>query len=452
MIGKFSIIEKFIIDKMRETGIPGLSIALVKDNDVVYSRGFGFRDVEYGRPATPETIYGIGSVTKSFTALAIMKLVEDGKLSLKDPVDKYVHVNIEPYGEKVKIWHFLTHSSGIPALGYAEALIDSVAYGEGLITPMASPEDVITFMLDAGDWVEARPGEKFFYLNEGYVILGKIISKISRMPYEDFIKREILDPLGMRRSYFRREDVEADTNVAVPYLYKNKTLTRGSFPYGITADGGMLSNVLDLSRYILMYLNEGTVNGFEIISKESIREMFKPRIKLPYEIFGEEAYGYGLSIYPRFPAGTLIGHSGSVLVYTAYMGFIPERGIGVAVLANASGYPLSQIGMYALMVLSGKDPERLPFVIYEKTLKGLEGVYRAYKSTITFNVKVEGSFIILESRRRYSGMGLILVPEVIEEDRVLCYTLQYGRKIYAEFRRKGSKIELIYERYKLIKD
>ena len=121
-------IETFILEKMKESSIPGLSISIIKDGGVLYSRGFGFRDVEYGKPATEETIYGIGSVTKSFTALSIMKLVEMGKISVDDFIDKYIDIDIRPKGERIRIWHLLTHSSGIPALAYAEALIDAVAY------------------------------------------------------------------------------------------------------------------------------------------------------------------------------------------------------------------------------------------------------------------------------------------------------------------------------------
>jgi len=374
-----------------------------------------------------------------------------GKLSVEDPIDKYINIDIKPKGEKIRIWHLLTHSSGIPALAYAEALIDSFAYGEGLIFPFATPDDIIAFIRDSEDWAIAKPGEAFFYLNEGYVILGKIISKVSGMSYEGFVRKHIFEPLGMRRTYFSREEVEKDPNVATPYVYKDNKLSRGAFPYGITADGGILSNVLDLSKYVLMYLNEGKYNDTEIISKELIREMFKPRIRLQYEIFGEESYGYGLSIYPKFPIGALIGHSGSVLVYTAYMGFVPERGLGVILLANASGYPLSQMGMYALTTLAGENPENLPFIKFERTLKKLEGIYKAYKSTITYKVRTEGGFIVLESRRKYSGYPTILVPDIVEDDLVRCYTIQYGRKIPAEFIIKDNRIELIYERYKLVK-
>ncbi len=116
-------LESFIFEKMSKTYLPGLSIAIVNGEEIAYSKGFGFKDLEYGLKATPQTLYGIGSVTKSFTALSIMRLAEEGKLSLDDCVSKYVPLNLESKGEPVKVWHLLCHASGIPALAYAEALV-----------------------------------------------------------------------------------------------------------------------------------------------------------------------------------------------------------------------------------------------------------------------------------------------------------------------------------------
>jgi CubicO group peptidase (beta-lactamase class C family) len=115
----WQVVEGYVFEKMRKTNLPGLSIAAVKDGEVVYARGFGFRDVESGAPMTTQTRVGIGSVTKSFTALAVMMLAEEGKLSLDDPIDKFVPISLRPFGEPVRLRHLLTHSSGIPALAYA---------------------------------------------------------------------------------------------------------------------------------------------------------------------------------------------------------------------------------------------------------------------------------------------------------------------------------------------
>src|SRR5690348_16047019 len=119
----YTQLEKFIFEKMALTKLPSVSMALIKGDDVVWSRGFGYRDVERGLPATDRTLYGIGSVTKSFTCLALMQLAEQGKLSLDDPIDKYMPFDIHPGGETIRIKHFMSHSSGIPALAYAEQLI-----------------------------------------------------------------------------------------------------------------------------------------------------------------------------------------------------------------------------------------------------------------------------------------------------------------------------------------
>ena len=104
-------LEEFILERMREFKVPGISIGIVKDGRLVYARGFGFRDMEAGLPTTPGTIYGIGSITKAFTALSILKLAEENRLNLNDPVEKYIPLRLRPFGEPVLIHHLLTHTS-----------------------------------------------------------------------------------------------------------------------------------------------------------------------------------------------------------------------------------------------------------------------------------------------------------------------------------------------------
>ncbi|MDK2870648.1 MAG: hypothetical protein PWP39_1883 [Pyrococcus sp.] len=447
--------EKFVVEKMSESRMPGISVALIKDGEVVYSRGFGFRDLESGLPTTSRTVYGIGSITKSFTALAIMQLVEKGLISLDDPVEKYIPMKLRPFGEPVRIHHLLTHSSGIPSLGYAEAFIDGVLNVGHSWLPVATPEDIIAFAQDAEKWAFTKPGERFFYSNTGYVMLGKIISEVSGMLYEEYVKENILKPLEMDHSYFFKKEVDKEFDVATGYVLdpQKEAHIPKSFPYGITADGGLLSNVLDLAKYLTMYINRGEYKGVKIIEKESIETMETPHIRVPWEIFGEESYGYGLIIHPDFVGERLIQHSGSVLIYTGFIGYISEKKLGVAVLANSSGYSLSSIGMYGLALMLGKDPEReLPFIRRERILKKLEGTYKGYKGTIKFNVKSHGGFLFLEMTSRLMNYTIHLVPEKVEDNTVVCSTLSNGRKMSAEFYIKDNKIELIYERHKLVKE
>ena len=443
-------LEEFVLKKISGAKLPSIAIAVVEGGRVAYLRAFGFRDIERMLQATPSTVYGIGSVTKSFTALAVMQLVERGLLSLDDPVDKYLPVKLRPFGEPVTVEHLLSHTSGIPALGYAEAFITGAVEGGDVWMPLAKPEDVIVFMSGAQEWAVARPGERFFYLNEGYVLLGLLISKLSGVRYEDYVKERILKPLGMERSYFSREEAEADPELATPYLLEEGHPRPSRFPYGITSDGGLLSNVLDLSKYLSLYLGRGEVGGVRLVARSVIEEMERPRASVPWQVLGGGCYGLGWVITPDFYGRKLVHHSGSVLVYTAFVGYVPSSGVGVAVLANASGYPLSRIGMYALALALGEDPRKLPFIGLEEVYEKVVGVYEAYNGTVRVKVEVEGDVLYLEFVSRGLRRRIPLFPESITEEAALFYTVLGGVRINAGFKLR-DRVELIYERYKFIK-
>ncbi len=452
MTEDFGALESFVLEKMREHKIPGLSISIVADNEIRFARGFGFRDVSSGLAATPRTLFGIGSVTKSFTALAIMQLVEEGKVRLEDLVDKFVPGVPKAFGQSPSIHHLLTHSSGLPALGYGEAFISGVLGFDHSWLPVSSPEDVITFMRDAKDWAVSKPGERFFYLNEGYVLLGYIISKLSGLSYEDYVKKRILNPLGMDRTLFSKADFEKDSDRGTPYIIdKEGKHIPSNFPFGISSDGGLISNVMDLSNYVRMCISRGEFDGKAVVSKKMFEAMEESHIILPYEYFGKEAYGYGWGITPNFFGHKLIGHSGDVGVYTAYVGFITEKKIGVAVLANPSKYSLSRIGMYALATLIGVDPRTLPFAKQDRILDKLQGEYETYKGTIKVTIKKSGDFLIAQFKDRYTEESVPLVPEKLDEDRAIFYTFSDGMKLKTEFNVRDGKIEWIFERYKAVK-
>ncbi|MEM4727886.1 MAG: serine hydrolase domain-containing protein, partial [Candidatus Bathyarchaeia archaeon] len=268
---------------MSETKLPGLSISAIKDGEVVYSRGFGFRDLATGRPATPETLYCIGSVTKSFTCISIMQLQEKGLLDVEDPVEKYLPLSLRSCGEPVKIWLLMSHTSGIPALAYAEAVIRHTMRASERWLPISGYRDMFTFMGEAEGWAYTKPGERWFYLNEGYILLGYVIEKVSGEGYVDYVRRHILEPLGMRRSFFYKDEVEGDPDAATPYIVtKEGERIPSTYPYGaILSDGGLISNALDMAEYIKMYLNYGEYKGFRVLGEDLIREMMKPRVKTP---------------------------------------------------------------------------------------------------------------------------------------------------------------------------
>ena len=450
----FTKLESYIFEKISETKLPSLTMAAIKDGELIYSKAFGFKDVAQGLAATPDTLYGIGSVTKSFTALAIMQLFEQSKLSLDDPIDKYLPFPVKPKGETVRISHFLSHTSGIPALAYAEAVIRGKTGAAENWLPIANSSDLLTFMGEAQDWSISRPGEKWFYLNEGYAILGNIIEKCSQMSYEEYVSKYILAPLGMNRSFFVKKELDSDSDVAIPYVItRNGEQKASTYPFGgISADGALISNVIDLSKYISMYLGFGKYRDIKILTEESVKLMQIPQIAIPYQgYFGERSYAYGLFVTSDFLGNKLVDHGGSVLVSTAFMGFIPDKQIGIVLLANGSGYSLSQLGLMGLAAMLGNDPEGLPFVRQERALTELTGAYETYKGTMKAQVKRMGSFLTIEIKDKYNDTVVPLVPQDIKKTKRTFYTLSSGAKLAVEFMVHETGIELIYERYLLRK-
>ena len=442
----------FIQKKMAETRIPGLAISVLKDGEVIFMKGFGFRSLEENLPVTEKTLFYVGSVTKSFTALSIMKLVEQGKISLDDPVSKYLDLELEVEGSPVTIHHLLTHTSGIPALAYAEALIRGYFETTSVWLPISKPEDILDFIQDYEDWIEAKPGERFFYLNEGYVLLGLIISKVSGMSYEEFVRREIFEPLGMNNSIFCDKRVFSEKDIASHYIIdKNGSFVLKRPLLGVTADGGIVSCVEDLSKYVNMMINRGKVGGKEILSEKNVEMMEKGYIRIPYEVFGGESYGYGWMIYPKFFGKKLVGHGGSVLTHNTFVGYIPSEKLGVVVLTNVGGYSPMYFGMYALALASGKNPNKLPFIEYENVLNRLQGIYQTYRGTMTHTVKRRGDFLFLEYKDRYIEEAIPLFFEEQRGNSYLFYTISRGRKMKVEFRVEKGKTWLIYERYKMLK-
>ncbi|HIH88625.1 TPA: beta-lactamase family protein, partial [Candidatus Bathyarchaeota archaeon] len=373
-------LDSFILDKMCETRLPGVSLAAVKGGKVVYSRGYGLRDVARGKPATPDTIYCIGSITKSFTCIAVMQLVEKGLLSVDDPLEKHLLIKLHAKGKPVKISHLMSHTSGIPATAYAEAAIRNVMKAADTYMPLASGADMYTFLDGAEEWANNAPGERWYYLNEGFRLLGEVVEKVSGEKYVDYVRAHILDPLGMARSTFSPNAVEADPDAATPYIVtRTGEQLPSTYPYGIVgSDGGIVSSATEMAEYLKMLLNKGKVGRKQVLSAASLAEMTKPRIKTPDQPWITKTvrhYGYGLGINVDPSGPTTISHGGSVSTATAQLAIIPEENIGVIVLANGTGYPLATIADYALAALAGRDPDQLPAIRFENTLTDLAGNY-----------------------------------------------------------------------------
>ncbi len=447
-------LETQIASTMESVHAPGLSIALVRDGEVVYAGGFGARNVERNLPATPNTLYGIGSCTKSFTALAVMQLVEEGKLDLSDPVAEYLPFELGFDDDPATLHHLLSMSSGVPSLGMAGILIERMTGVGECWVPMTDVDDFLLFVNGAREEVAARPAQRYFYLNTGFTLLGEVVERVSGTPFEDYVAERILRPLRMERSTFGKEAFEKDPDAMMAYRKeKDGSLTPTVHPFHrlIYGPGGLLSPVSELTNYLIMNMEGGGYDGEQLVDPDLLKEMHTGHTDRGTGVFGRNMYGYGWGIVEDFVGHELVTHSGSTGVSSAILGFVPDLKIGVAAASNIGGFG-AVIPHVALTLLMGKDPERdIPYLAEEKDLEGLTGEYEAYKGTNRVSVVRKGALLFAESKSRWSESSLPLIPESrVTGNRKFNIYLPEGGLMPVEFA-EGSDggVDLYMERWRL---
>lgn len=455
-------IETFVADAMLREHVPGLSLAVVKDGHVIYARGFGARRLKDNAPATPDTLYGVGSCTKSFTALAIMQLVQQGKLNLKDPVKKHLpEFKVGKEENPITIHNLLTHSSGIPDLSGVDVEIYRLMGVDEKWVPFSSFEDLMLHVNGAKEEVAAEPGNRYFYLNEGYDLLGMIVERASQMRFEYYVRDNILKPLKMHRSTFLREEFEKDQDVMTPYFTekKDENLVPTPTVHPISrlsyACGGLISSAMELTNYLIANMNHGVFEDAKLLDPTLMQEMHKQRIQTNWEtLFGKSWYGYGWHVEDDFFGHTLIGHSGSTGVSSANLSFLPDLNTGVAFACNMGGAEsLSLIPHVVLATLMGKDPfKEIPIFEIEKKMTMLVGEYTGYKGIIKISVVRKGGLLFIESKEKLAEQSLALIPESDKLENLKFYVPMAGARMAAEFVVEPSgKVDLYLERHRFHK-
>ena len=435
--------ESFIADVMMQDHIPGLSLAIVKDGKVVYARGFGARNLKANLPATPDTLYAVGSCAKSFTAMSVMQLQEEGKLNVNDPVSKYLpDFKIGRKVSPIRIHHLLSHSSGIPLLGTVEVEVNRFLEGDEKWVPLSSVDDLMSYINGAKDEVAAPPGERYFYLNEGYALLGLIVEKVSKMCYEDYVREKILKPLKMDRSGFPNQNLDKDADLATLYFVQRKenTIVPTSAVLPIDrleyAGGGLMSSVKELANYVIANMSGGVFEGARVLGSKLLKEMHKPCVEVDVPgYFGKSCYGYGWVTNGDFFGHECVGHIGSILVSNADLRFVPDLNIGVAVASNnGAAESVFLIAPVVLGLLMGRDPmKEIPVFEIEKKMCRLVGEYESYKGISKISIVRKGVILFLESKEKLSEQNLALIPEDDRLESFKFYMPAGGLKMPAEF-------------------
>ncbi|GLC80025.1 serine hydrolase domain-containing protein [Lacrimispora brassicae] len=360
--------EALVQDIMTVQGAEGVAIAMVdKAGQVQYEKYFGYRDQEQMLPIDGQTIFGLASITKSFTSLAIMKLAEQGVINLSDPVSKYVPAFTNKNQKApVKIWHLLCHSGGFFPL--SRILVDQVAEDMGLKESEAgdlayskalAQEGIkrVASRLDDQTDLIGLPGELMSYCNDGFGVLSDIIKNYGDQPsFADYLLKHIIRPLGMERSFCDFVKPSLDVNASILYT-KEDGVSRATRDYHdnafvLNGGGAMKSTVSDMLKYICMYLNEGKgLNGTRIASEYSIREMCKPRQY--YRPGGWYCYGLCRKSMEELD---ILEHGGSLPGVSSNMSWSYDNEVGVIVLCNTMDVSAGVIADGAMRMYQGKDP------------------------------------------------------------------------------------------------
>ncbi len=453
--------EREAVRLMRDDKVPGMSILITKDNKIVYERAFGSREWQGGKSATIDTLYGIASITKSMTCVALLQLYQEGKLNIYDPISKYIPVRIGFEEDPITIHHLMSHASSIPSLSdYVFRIVNEELFsGESFPNfPMGNWEDFWFHINDAKDEVLNPPGTKFYYFNGGYTMLSQIIAKVSGQTYEDYMKEHVFLPLEMKRSTFSRDELEKDEDVSKGYTSTtiDKNMKRIPKPHLSgpinSGAGGLNSSVRELTNYLLFHLNNGSFNGKQILNEDLIREMQKPHnTKLKGENFllhnGKTTYGYGWSRVENYHGYTLITHSGASGVSGGFIGFIPELQITFAQLYNVGWFSRHLLD-YASILLMGKDPEKeLPFIKRRDYFEKIVGRYEAYKKTIVMDVVEKVGLLYLEGEL-VEKFSFPLIPSSEDITPLKFYVITpYGTMDVIFTFHEDGKITFDYERY-----
>jgi CubicO group peptidase (beta-lactamase class C family) len=357
----YDAIDAYVEAQMRRLHIPGVSLAIVEGDKIVHQRGFG-KARPGGEAPTPQTPFFIGSLTKSITALAVMQLVEAGKVDLDAPVQRYLpwfRVSDPQASAQMTVRHLLNQTSGLPLLPSEVALAD-----------FDDRPDAIEHQGRALSRLKINPvGAKWEYSNLNYNILGLIVEAASGELYADYIQNHIFNPLGMSHSYTSKTAARQNGLAmghrhwfGCPFPAPNLSVPRGSLP-----SGQLISCAEDMAHYLISHLNGGHYGNAQILSSTSIDELHRGVAECI--TFGISSGFYGMGwIEIDMGQTKTYSHSGNVPDFSAFMALVPEQKKGVVILLNADPYGLppitEEVGLNLAALLAGQQPApiRLDFI------------------------------------------------------------------------------------------
>ncbi|MCA9705785.1 MAG: serine hydrolase [Myxococcales bacterium] len=318
--------------------VPGMAVAVVQDDQVVFAEGFGLADLATGREATPETLFAVGSTTKAFTATLVAMMVDEGKLSWDDEISRYVpELVLRPRPAKegdppppVTLRDVLCHRTGFTRM--------SLLWASGALPT----SEVLAKASNAEPWAAYR--EQFLYNNVTFAAAGEAAARVAHTDWATLLQQRLLDPLGMRHTNVTLEAAAADPALATGYRWREVAEAHEAVPMralqAIAPAGAINSTVLDMSQWLRLQLGRGTFEGTRLVSTERIVDTWSPQI----EVGGGIRYGLGWML-GDWQGHRVVEHGGNIDGFAAEVAMLPDDGIGFVLLTNTSATPLQRESM-----------------------------------------------------------------------------------------------------------
>jgi CubicO group peptidase (beta-lactamase class C family)/D-alanyl-D-alanine dipeptidase len=432
-------LSKFIEREVRQKNLPAVSIALVDDQRIVWARGFGFADPKTKTPATADTVYRVGSVSKLFTDLAIMQLVERGVLDLDAPIAKYLpdFKPDNPFDKPITLRQIMAHRSGLvrePPIGnYFDPENPSLAK-----TVQSLNKTRLVY----------EPETKTKYSNAAIATVGFVLEETQKQPFSRYLWRTLLDPLGMKHSGFEPDaDLTKDLAKAVMWTYGGRDFAAPTFELGMSPAGSMYTNVLDLGHFLSVLFAGGKGPHGPIVKPETLEQMWTLQFVKKDEKEPKEGFGLGFYL-SELDGRKSIGHGGAVYGFATQLQALPKEKLGVVVVAarDVANGATNHIAEVALkQMLAAKEGKPLPAItettrIPAEKARNLVGRYKSGDKEFDL-LERDGRLWVLPARGGFRQELRILGDDLIVDDR-----MAYGPKFIVE----GEKLRFGKDAYERV--
>ena len=391
---------------------PGAAVVIVKDGKTIYKNEYGMANLEYGIPIKSNTIFHIGSVSKQFTAFSILLLEDQGKLSLDDDIRIYLPER-NNFENRIKIHHLIHHTSGLRE-------IEGLLQISGISTADLIEEQQLMRLIFQQKGLNFNPGDEIEYCNTGYILLAKIVEKITGESFSKWTQDNIFKPLGMTNSQFYKDCTEIVKNRAYPYWIPEgeKKLIKGILNYSYVGPTSVFTTSDDMAKWLINF-TQPMVGNEQIIKKMLFETDTLNNGKLL-------DYGYGIGVTTH-KGNKVILHSGHDAAYRAADLYFPEYNLGIAILSNfysinpmEYGFKIADMFLEDKTVSHRSEEDNYStketevegkFFIPPKNLKEYEGKYYSEELQITYDIKLQDTTLVLTFWR---NENVILTPKQID--------------------------------------